>query len=264
VVNNSNKVEVVSLTDFTSVKTIEGFSSPRNIEIIDSAKAYVTNLKGDISVIDLNTLQITSSIQTQDWTEGMVRYGQYVFVTSIGKFSETNAVRKAKVFVVSTKEDRIVDSIVTGVEPMGIVIDKKDKIWVLCTGGWDAVEPPSLLRINPDLKQVEKAFVFQGGAGVPSRLCINPGRDTLYFLNSGIFRMPVASSALPSQAFIPSDGKLFYGLDIDPHSGNLWATDAVDYVQNGWVYQFDPASGTLVQSFKAGRIPASFAFSSED
>lgn len=264
VVNNSNKIEVVSLGDFTSVKTIEGFHSPRNLEIVDSAKAYVTNLHGDISIIDLNTLKITGSITTEDWTESMVVYKQYVYVTSIGKFSATTAERKAKVYIVNTKSDMIVDSILTGKEPMGIVIDKKDKMWVLCTGGWDGAEPAALLRINPDLQSVEKAFVFTGTEGVPSRLCINPGRDTLYFLKAGIFRMPVASANLPQQPFIPNDGKLFYGLDVDPYSGILWASDAIDYVQNGRVYQYNATTGALLKSFKAGRIPGAFAFSSQD
>lgn len=264
VVNNSNRVEVVSLDDFKSVKTITGFNSPRYIEIIDSTKAYVTNLHGDISVIDLNTLQISGVISTPDWTESMVRYKEFVFVTSIGRFSETTVERKAKVFVINTKEDRIVDSILTGKEPTGIVVDKKDKLWVLCTGGWDAVEPPSLIRINPDLQQVEKAFVFTGNSGVPSRLCINPGKDTLYYLNSGIFRMPVASADLPQQPFITADGKLFYGLGVNPDDGSLWASDAIDYAQNGMVYKYSASTGSMVFSFKAGRIPGSFAFSSDN
>jgi DNA-binding beta-propeller fold protein YncE len=264
VVNNSNKVEVVSLDDFTSLKTIEGFHSPRNLEIVDSTKAYVTNLHGDISVVDLNSLEITGSIPTQDWTESMVKYQQYVFITSIGKFSATTADRKAKVFIINIKEDKIVDSILTGKEPMNIVVDKKDKLWVLCTGGWDGAEPPALLRINPDLLEVEKVFVFSGTEGVPSRLCINSGRDTLYFLNAGIFRMPVASSTLPEQAFILNESKLFYGLDVDPFTGTLWASDAIDYVQNGKVYQYNASTGALLKSFKAGRIPGSFAFTSQD
>jgi DNA-binding beta-propeller fold protein YncE len=262
VVNNSNKVEVVSLDDFKTIKTIQGFSSPRYFTVVDSTRAYVTNLHGNISIVDLNTLEVTGNIETPDWTEGMVRYQQYVFITSIGRFSESTAVRKSKVYIINTKQDKIVDSIMTGKEPMGIVIDKKDKIWVLCTGGWDAFEPPALLRVNPDLREVEKAFVFEGNNGVPSRLCISPGRDTLYFLKNGVFRMPVASGTLPSQAFISSEDKLFYGLDVDPYTGRLWTSNAVDYVQNGWVYEYDASSGTLLNSFKAGRIPGSFAFSS--
>jgi hypothetical protein len=264
VVNNSNKIEVVRLDDFKSVKTIQGFHSPRYIEIIDSSKAYVTNLHGDISIVNLNTLEVSGSIVTTDWTEQMARYHEFVFATAIGNFNQTNEIRKAKVFIINTKDDKIVDSILVGKEPMSIVIDKKDKIWVLCTGGWDGTEQPSLFRVNPDLMEVEKKFTFTGTQNVPSRLCINPGRDTIYFLNKGICRMSVISSELPGQPFIPEDGKLFYGLDIDPSDGTIWTTDAVDYVQNGWVYQYDPSTGHQLKSFKAGRIPGAFAYSAQD
>ncbi len=264
VVNNSNKIEVVSLDDFKSVKTIQGFHAPRYLQVVDSTKAYVTNLHGDISIVDLNTLEVTGSILATDWTEQMATYKNFVFTTSIGQFNETNAVRKAKVYIINTKNDMIVDSILVGKEPMGIVIDKKDKIWVLCTGGWDAVEPASLYRVNPDLMMVEKKYTFPGTGNVPSRLCINPGRDTIYFLNNGIFRMPVTAQELPAQPFITSDDRLFYGLNVDPADGTIWTSDAVDYVQNGWVYQYNQATGQMIRSFKAGRIPGSFAFSSTD
>jgi YVTN family beta-propeller protein len=260
VVNNSNKVEVVNLRDFESVKSIEGFNSPRYIEFVDSAKAYVTNLHKDISVIDLNTLTVTHSIPTPEWTEGMVRYQQYMFVTCVGSFNEPNSKRKAKVLIINTKEDRIVDSIQTGKEPMGIVIDKKLKLWVLCSGGWDGYEPPVLVRINPDLREVEKAFIFPTSAEIPDRLAINPSGDTLYYLKNGIFQMAVNSASLPTQAFIPSSGRLFYGLAIHPIDGTIFATDAIDYVQDGKGYEFSSSTGAQINVWQAGRIPGSFCF----
>jgi len=260
VVNNSNRVEVVNLEDFKSIKSIEGFNSPRYIEFVDSNKAYVTNLHQDISVIDLSTLTVTHAIKTPEWTEGMVKYQQYIFVTCIGSFNEPNSKRKAKLLIINTKEDKIVDSIPTGKEPMGIVIDKKLKLWVLCSGGWDGYEPPCLIRVNPDLRQVEKAFQFIGTNGIPSRLSINPSGDTLYFLKNGIFQMAVTSSGLPSQPFIPSAGRLFYGLTIHPIDGTIYATDAIDYVQDGKAYMFSSLSGIQISSWQTGRIPGAFCF----
>jgi hypothetical protein len=260
IVNNSNTVEVVSLDDFKSVASIKGFSAPRYLEVIDSSKAYVTNMKGDISVVDLNSSQITKTIPTGEWTEAMIRYQSYIFVTCVGKFSESTTKRKAKLLVINTKDDRIVDSIQTGKEPLGIVIDKKEKIWVLSTGGWDNVEPATLIRVNPDLMQVEKVFVFPASQSVPSRLSINPSGDTLYFLKNGVFQMPVTAGDLPSDPFIQAGGKLFYGLGIDPANGTLWTTDAVDYVSNGKAYHYSQSSGTLIGSFETGRIPGSFCF----
>ena len=259
VINNSNRIEVVNVGDFKSVTAITGLSSPRFLEIIDSTKAYVTNLQKNISVIDLTTNTISGSIKTSSWTENLIRYDKYKLVTSIGSFSEPSSGRTAQVFVIDTQTDRIVDSIQTGKEPIGLVIDKKQKVWVLCSGGYDNYEAPSLIRINPELRLVEKVFTFPDPQKVPSRLCINASGDTLYFLKGGVYRMPVASQALPENPFITADGRLFYGLAIHPNTGNIYVSDAVDYVQSGMVYQYRK-DGSLAASYKAGRIPGSFCF----
>ncbi len=72
--------------------------------------------------------------------------------------------------------------------------------------------------------------------------------------------MPVSSAAIPSSPFIPSSDHLFYGLGIHPANGNIYVSDAKDYVQNGTVYQYNQVTGSLVRTFPAGRIPGSFCF----
>jgi hypothetical protein len=260
VVNNSNTVEVVSMTDFSSLKSIKGFNSPRYILFIDSTKAYVSNLLHDISVVDLKSMAIGKSISTQSWTEGLIKYNNLVFATCIGNYSEPSSKRDAKVIIIDTKSDVIIDSIKTGVEPLGIVMDKKQKIWVLCTGGYDNYETPTLLRINPDIRVVEKVFTFPASNDTPSRLCINNTGDTLYFLKNGVFQMSVNATAIPDQPVIPSNGRVFYGLGIDPKNGTIFVSDAVDFVQTGYVYQFNQVTGAQLSKFEAGRIPGSFCF----
>lgn len=259
VVNASNRIEVVDLIDFKMIKSIEGFNSPRYIEFVDSTKAYVTNLYKDISVVDLTTMTITKSIQTPEWTEGMVKYNQYMFVTCIGEFNEPSLKRKAKLLIIDTNEDKIVDSIPTASEPIGIVIDKKLKLWVLCSGGWDGFSAPALIRVNPDLKQIEKAFSFPT-TDVPSKLSINPTKDTIYYLQNGIYQMPVTASAVPLQPLVYSGTRLFYGMAIHPVDGTIYATDAIDYVQAGVAFQFSSSTGAQMRSWETGRIPGSFCF----
>lgn len=259
VINNSNRIEVVSMTDFKSVKTISGLHSPRFMTVVSPQKAYVTNLQNSISVIDLNTNNVTGTIKTSAWTENMIQYKQFVLVTSVGQFSEPSSGRQAQIFVVDSQSDEIIDSIQTGKEPIGLAIDKKDKVWVLCSGGYDNFEPPSLIRINPELRIVEKVFVFNDPAKLPSRLCMNSGGDTMYFLRNGIFRMAVTDAALPDKPFIASEGRLLYGLAIHPETGHIFTSDAIDYVQNGKVYEYTPG-GSKISSFTAGRIPGSFCF----
>jgi len=260
IVNNSNRIEVVSLTDFKTITSITGFNSPRYIEFIDSTKAYVTNMRKNISVVDLNTMTIVKNIATPYWTESLLRYGQYMYVTCIGSFNETSAKRKSQVYIVDTKNDIIVDSILMGKEPVGITVDRKDKVWVLCTGGYDHVEAPSLRRIDPVLQVVEKSFTFPIQQGVPSRLCMNPTRDTLYYLYGGVFRMAASSTELPSAPLIPLNGHLFYALGIHPQTGEVYVSDAINYVQAGKVFRCSQSSGQLLYTYTVGRIPGSFCF----
>lgn len=262
IVNNSNKLEVVSLKDLISIKSITGFNLPRFMAIVDSTKAYVTNMQNTITVLDLPTLSIKKSISTGGWTESLLLFNNYLFVSFIGKENEASAQRNAKILVIDIKSDQIMDSIKTGKEPVGIVIDKKEKIWVLCTGGYDHFETPTLLRIDPSLRVVDKTFSFPNSNDTPSRLCINTQKDTLYFLNNGVYQMPVSSTAIPSSPLIPVNDHLFYGLGIQPSNGNIFVSDAKDYVQNGVVYQYDQVTGSLLNTFPAGRIPGSFCFTS--
>lgn len=263
IVNNSNKIQIVSLEDFKSVKTLSGFNSPRFMAIVDSTKAYVTNMQRNISVIDLTTLSIKKTIPTLGWTEALIQYNNYMFVSSIGIESEASSNRNARILVIDLKSDMIVDSIKTGKEPVNMVMDKKDKIWVLCTGGYDHFEAPTLVRIDPNLRVVDKVFNFPNSNDTPSRLCINGTRDTLYFLNNGIYQMPVSLTAIPASPFIPSNGHLLYGLGIHPLNGTIFVSDAKDYIQNGEVYQYDQVTGKVLNSFPAGRIPGSICFTAQ-
>lgn len=262
VVNNSNKIEVISLKDCKSVQTLNGFHSPRFMAIVDSTKAYVTNMEKDVSVVDMTSLTISKVIPTNGWTEALLQYNSFLFVSSIGIESEATSQRNARILIIDTKLDRVVDSIKTGKEPICMVMDKKEKIWVLCTGGYDHYEPASLLRIDPSIRAVDKVFTFPNSTDTPSRLCINSQRDTLYFLNNGIYQMPVASTAIPSAPFIPANGHLYYGLGIQPSNGNIFVSDAKDYVQKGTVYQYNQTTGSVMNTFPAGIIPGCFCFTS--
>jgi len=52
---------------------------------------------------------------------------------------------------------------------------------------------------------------------------------------------------------------LFYSLAIDPKSSVIYASDAIDYQQNGLILRFKP-DGTLIDSSRAGIIPGRFVF----
>jgi YVTN family beta-propeller protein len=89
VVNNSQKVEVVSMGNFKRLGTINNFSSPRFFLPINSSKGYVTDwISNVVAVVNLNSFQIIKSIPTGSGPEQMVNAGNKVYVTNVGGFGK--------------------------------------------------------------------------------------------------------------------------------------------------------------------------------
>ena len=243
VVNNSGKVEVVNAQTFKSVATITGFSSPRYFLPVGNGKAYVTDLyAGALSIVDLSTHQKVGEIPCPARTEELALAQGEVFVTS----PSTNFI-----LIVQPQTDAVVDSIVVGYGAHSIRQDAAGKLWVLCSG--NAGSAATLHRVDPVSHAVETTLTFPAGQ-TPGNLNVNGTGDTLYYLNNGVFQLPVAANSLPTTPFIPTDGRNFYSLGVHPATGDVYVADALDYVQRGKVYVYS-GQGQLKYSFLAGIIP---------
>ncbi len=249
VVNNSGKVVVVEPNTFVTTATITGFTSPRYFLSVGNGKAYVTDFyTNSIAVVDLASNSITGHIPSSAATQELALAAGKVFVTN-----ET----RGEIHVVDPGTDAVVDTIVVSRGANSIVEDADGKLWVACTGG--SGTPPALYRIDPQTAQVEATFPFPNTSDSPWRLRINGGKDTLYFLNGGAYRMAITDSSLPASVFVPADGRNLFGLGVDPVDGTLYLSDAIDYVQRGMIYRYRP-DGTLLGTFFAGIIPGGFCF----
>ena len=248
VVNNAGKI-VVCDNQLKKTGQISGLTSPRYILPITNQKAYVTDLYANaISIVDLNTNLKTSQIYCYGKTEKMVQIYNKVFVTNTDR---------DYAYIINTLTDAIADSVFVGKNAGSIMLDKHDKVWILGSG-----ESPAsngrLTKINAVTNQVE-AFIGFGANELPNNLCLNKTRDTLYYLNDGIFRMKISDNTLPSSAFIDKGSKNFYGIGINPNDYTIYAADAVDYTQRSNIYIFD-VNGTQKSFFKAGIISNGFYF----
>ncbi len=250
VVNNSGKIVVVNPTNFTATATINGFVSPRYLLPISNNKAYISDLYANkISVVNLSNNTISGTIPCTGWTEEM----SLIY----GKAYITNQ-KKDKLYVINTANDILEDSITVNYGANSIKQDKNGKLWVLSAGNTANNLKGALNCINPSNNQVEKTFLFANN-DAPSRLCINSTNDTLYYLNNGVFRLPITATALPATAFVPQGNRNFYGIGVQPNSNNIYVADAIDYVQRGKIYVYNP-DGTPKTNFLAGIIPNNFYF----
>lgn len=250
VVNNSNKIEVLNAFNFKKTATINGLNSPRYFLPVTYNKAYVSDLYANaIQIVDMNSNAISGSIPCMKGTEQMVLIYNKAFITNINS---------NYCYVVNTATDELTDSIYVGKNASSIVIDKNSKIWTLSKGSVSPSILGSLKRINPITLAVEQNLVFNS-TDSPWRLCYNKTRDTLYYLNNGVFKFAIDNIQLPVNPIVSQGSKLFYGLGVNFKDYTIYVSDAVDYVQKSKIEIYN-SNGALIQKFNSGFISNGFMF----
>jgi YVTN family beta-propeller protein len=256
VVGNSGVIFAIDINTFRLVGKITGFTSPRYIHFLSDTKAYVTQLWDErICIVDPAKFEITGYIPTgAESTEQMVQHAKYLFTNC---WNDDN-----RILVIDTETDTVAGEITVGVQPASMTLDRNGKIWTVTDGGASgspfAQETPALYRIDAETRRVEKRFEFAPG-DFPSELALNGARDTLYFINRDVWRMPVDAERLPLRPFIGHRETIYYGLGVNPVDSEVYVADAIDYVQPGVVLRHSPG-GELLDEFKVGITPGAFCW----
>lgn len=260
-VNNSHVVFAINLNSFREVGRITNLTSPRYIHFISDDKAYITQLWDNrIFIVNPQRFEITGYIECPGMTmengstEQMVQLGKYLYVNC---WSYQNRILK-----IDTTTDAIVDELTVGIQPTSLVLDCNNKLWTITDGGYEdspyGHEAPALYRIDPVEFKIEKQFNLAFG-DTPSELQLNGTGDMLYWLNDDVWAMPIDAERLPLRPFLPYNGTLYYGLTVNPHNGEVYVADAIDYVQQGKIYRYSP-QGELLDDFYVGIIPGAFCW----
>ena len=71
--------------------------------------------------------------------------------------------------------------------------------------------------------------------------------------------MDVLDEQLPTRPFLRHNNTIYYGLTIDPATGDVYIADAIDYQQQGKIYRYS-AAGKLIDEFYTGIIPGAFGW----
>jgi len=263
VVNASNKVEVAHANTFIEKGVITDVANPRYFVAKNDDKGYVSQWgdNGVVKVIDLNALAVTKSITVGAGAEQMIIHNDLLYVANSGGYANNNTIS-----IIDTKTDEVTKTItLDGDSPRDFVIDANNDIWILCAGFVDwystpMIETPSkLIRINPTTNEVAEAITISETLH-PTCLEVSKNGNNLFYGGGygvqGIFKMSISDDAAPTTALID---KSFYGLSINPETGNIFAMEATSFTANGTLWRYE-ANGTELGSYEAGIGPNSAGF----
>ena len=262
VVNNSGRIVVVDPATLEFRHSITGLVSPRYIHFVNDKKAYISDLYSDrITVFNPVTREKTGYIQVPEGiggkqtTEFFVQAGNMVFVSCWANGNQ--------ILVIDPDSDKVVNTIKVPMQPRKMAVDKNNKVWVQTDGNFQGspggYERPSLVRIDPVTQTVEQVYRWNTGAEYSGDLHLNPSKDTLLIISGDLYKMAVEARKFPDEPFVKSGGRKFYSLGVDPRTGEIYLTDAIDYMQKAMVYRHT-AGGALADTFRVGINPGSFWF----
>lgn len=274
VVNGSHKVEIM---DAYSMKRLAQVDVP-NCRFIafDGNCAYVTSYvakdkealktqKGALYRIDLDTYKVTGQVTVGYQPEQLVIMDGKAYVANSGGYVAGN---DNTVSVVDLKSMKVEYNIEVAVNLELMLVDAEGTIWVSSRGNYVDVSS----TLNYLVKKGDK-YELGGSVNVPVSSMALAG-DKIYVI--GLTYIPptwkptttynivnAKTRKLESGSFITdgteSDITTAFTVTVNPGNGDIYVTDAKDYVSSGTLHCYT-GSGKHKWSVRTGDIPARIAF----
>lgn len=277
VVNCSHKVEVMDARSDLRLGQID-IPNCRYIRF-HRGKAYVSSYvgpvlidanapKGAVYQVDTLSLSVTAKVTVGYQPEEMEIVDDYMYVANSGGYRAPNY--DNTVSVIQMIDFKQVQQIPVGINLHRLKKDRYDKIWVSSRGDYQS--RPSRLYVMEKKRGYNQMIVTD----TLDLACSNMAffGDSLYYyatewnnytasnsISYGI--IDIKTKKVMSESFI-ADGTekeitIPYGIAIHPETGDIFVTDAKNYVSSGTLYCFD-RKGRKKWSVRTGDIPAHITF----
>ena len=277
VVNCSHKVEVMDARSGLRLGQID-IPNCRYIRF-HRGKAYVSSYvgpvlidanapKGAVYQVDTLSLSVTAKVTVGYQPEEMEIVDDYMYVANSGGYRAPNY--DNTVSVIQMIDFKQVQQIPVGINLHRLKKDRYDKIWVSSRGDYQS--RPSRLYVMEKKRGYNQMIVTD----TLDLACPNMAffGDSLYYyatewnnytasnsISYGI--IDIKTKKVMSESFI-TDGTekeitIPYGIAIHPETGDIFVTDAKNYVSSGTLYCFD-RKGRKKWSVRTGDIPAHITF----
>ena len=278
VINCSHKVEVM---DVRTCKRIGQVDIP-NCRYIRFAKgkAYVSAYVGPVAIdpnaqlgavyeVDTASLAVTRKVTVGYQPDELEVLGEYLYVANSGGYRAPDY--DSTVSVVEIYGMKQIQKIPVGINLHRIRKDRYGKLWVTSRGDYNTI--PSRLYVLDRKDKNSKEMVVKDTLDIPCSEMYIQG-DSLYFysvewnkqterntVTYGI--IDVRTGQLVTDHFI-TDGTeqdivIPYGICVHPTTGDIYVTDAKNYVSSGVLHCYD-RHGKKKWSVRTGDITAHMAF----
>ena len=267
VINCSHKVEVMDLYTCRRIGQID-IPNCRYIRF-HGDKAYISSYVGPVSIdpnaqlgaifeVDTATLRITRKVTVGYQPEEFEIIGDYLYVANSGGYRAPDY--DSTLSVVYLTDFRQVKKIPVCVNPHRVRKDQYDRLWITSRGDHKDVQP--------------QLICFSPIANPPTASEMVIIGDSMYYygvhwsdetmsnqITYGVFdiRYPISDI----RSFI-TDGtekniKIPYGIQVNPYNGDIYITDAKNYVSSGQLHCYSH-EGKKKWSVRTGDIPAHMCF----
>jgi DNA-binding beta-propeller fold protein YncE len=274
VINCSHKVEVMDLRTCRRIGQVD-IPNCRYIRFRGD-KAYVSSYVGPVSIdpnaqlgaifeIDTATLKITREVSVGYQPEEFEIIGNYLYVANSGGYRAPDY--DSTLSVVDLTDFRQVKKIPVCVNPHRVRKDPYNRLWITSRGDHKDVQP-QLICFSP----IANSLLPITNAPTVSEMVMMG--DSMYFygvnwseqaaennISYGIIN--VRTHELITDHFI-TDGtekniKIPYGIQVNPYNGDIYITDAKNYVSSGQLHCYSH-EGKRRWSVRTGDIPAHMCF----
>ena len=285
IINCSNKVEVMYAGDCRRIGQVD-IPNCRYMAF-DGDYAYVTSYAGPVIIdddynqlgyvakINVNTLVEEERCIVRFQPDGIAVSGGRLYVANSGGYRPNNYEKTLSVIDIATF--KVVKEVELGINLNRVLADSQGKIWVSSRGDYYDVMPhlycydPALDRVVAEfdadassmwvwgsrLYTVGNPFSYETMSSSPAFRIYDT--ENLTVLQAGWFDMPEQAGFkwTPSEEF--NKIKAPYCIAVEPCEGNIYITDAGNYVNPGWLYSFSP-EGVFRWRQRTGDVPASICF----
>lgn len=259
VVNNSAKIEVVRLPSFKGIKTISiPGSSPRCFLPVNDSIAYVSELYAKkIWVLNYQTGNIVTTISTTGWTEKLLHLNNYVVVQQRTADNLPNS--ENRLLRINVSNHTLNDSYDFGKQDVtGLDVDAQGRIWVSIDEDSTTNKKSALVCFDQSFTPI-KTLAHTSFGHHFSQVSIHTATGKIVYADGDVLTANVSDASLGNQVLIPKGSRNIYAIGLNPKNGDVYVSDALDFVQRSRVYRYD-SNGNEIHSFTAGIISGNFTF----